>query len=222
MERGKEGEASALLGSALALGVSNTGLFRALLRLPSGAVQAGEENLRKIAQKQPEQREAALALARHYMAEGNVQPEALSIYESVLKANPDDDSFRLDTIRALLRAGSPGEAMRHLEVLLNRREADRPTLDALVQAARGHNAEAIRLLGLPTVGDFDRLNTGETLAEIYPDCRREVDAPLRQQAGGERCAGGRGDASELSGGIGRFGGSGSFGRVLQLARCRTG
>src|SRR6476469_2938013 len=88
MERGKEGEASELLGSALALGVSNTGLFRALLRLPSGAVQAGEENLRKIAQRQPEQREAALALARHYMAEGNVQPEALSIYESVLKANP--------------------------------------------------------------------------------------------------------------------------------------
>ena len=59
---------------------------------------------------------------------------------------------------------------------MNRRKADRPTLDALVEAARGHRTEAIRLLGLPTVGDFDRLNTGEMLAEIYPDCRHQVDA----------------------------------------------
>ena len=176
LERGKECEASELLGTALALGVSDTGLFRALLRLPSTAVQAGEENLRKIAQRQPEQREAALALARHYMVEGSIQPEALSLYESVLKANRDDDSFRLDTVHALLRVGSHSEAVRHLEILMDRRKADRPTLDALVEAARGHRAEAIRLLGLPTVGDFDRLNTGEMLAEIDPDCRHQVDA----------------------------------------------
>ena len=181
MERGDESEAADLLGSALALGVTDTGLFRALLRLPTETVQAGQETLRLIAKRQPEQREAALALARHYMAEGSIQPEALSLYETVLKANPDDHSFRLDTVRALLRAASPTEALRHLEILLERRDADRPTLDALVEAARGQTTEAIRLLESPMVSDFDRLNTGETLAETYPECRSQVDALYRSK-----------------------------------------
>jgi len=176
LECDDKAQASALLGRALALGINDPELFRALLRLPSAAVEPGADNLRKIAAEQPEHHEAALVLARHNMAEGDIQPDALALYESVLRASPEDDGFRLDTIRAWLRAGSASQAVRHLETLLGRGEAGPAVLDLLVAAARaGEAAEAIRLLALPAVGDIDRLRAGESIAEIDQSCRHQVD-----------------------------------------------
>jgi WD40 repeat protein len=185
LERGKEEDAENLLGRALQLGVDDPALFHALLRMPRRTVEAGAENLRKIAAV-PEQRDAAKVLARHYMSAGNIASDALEVYESVLSADPQDDELRLDTARAYLRAAQPDKAALHLETLLSQGSITREMLEAVADLAHhGSAGRGIELLRSPKVGALDRLRTAESIADADPSTRGQIDALYRDCPPGE-------------------------------------